>query len=125
MDFRPAVGGIPGIERHKPRVFHPAIGILIGMGKFRLERLAGDVAVQVNAARRRQNLAPAEMVIEEKPKADEGPWPQALVVRQHEAQRPDDMRRRFQQYLTLDQRLAHQAEFIMLEIAQPAMNQFG
>ena len=125
VDFRAPVGRIPGIEHHQPRILHPAVGILIGMGKFRLQRLAGHIAVQVDAARRRQDLAPAEMVIKEKPEADEMARPQALVMRQHEAQRPDDVRRRLEQHLALDQRLAHQAEFIMLEIAQAAMDQLG
>src|SRR3546814_18942996 len=46
-------------------------------------------------------------------------------VRQDETQRPDDMRRDAPQHLALLQRLAHQAEFIMLEVTQPAMDQLG
>ncbi len=46
-------------------------------------------------------------------------------MRQHEAQRPDDVRRRLEQHLPFNQGLAHQAEFIVLEIAQAAMDQLG
>ena len=47
------------------------------------------------------------------------------MVWKHEAQRPDDMRRRLEQHLPLDQRLANQSEFVMLQIAQAAMNELG
>ena len=72
-----------------------------------------------------QNLAAAQMIVEEQAQPQDGPGPQALVVRQHEAQRPDDVRRGIQQHLALDQRLAHQAELIMLEIAQAAVDELG
>jgi hypothetical protein len=43
---------------------------------------------------------------------------------QHEVM-PDDVGCRLQQHLALDQRLAHQAEFVIFEIAQAAMDQLG
>ena len=46
-------------------------------------------------------------------------------MRQHEAQRPDDVRRELQQHLALAQRLAHQAELVVLEVAQAAVDQLG
>jgi hypothetical protein len=48
-----------------------------------------------------------------------------MQLRQHEAQRPDDVRRHAEQPLALDQRLAHQAEFAIFQIAQPAVDQLG
>ena len=50
---------------------------------------------------------------------------QARRRRQHEAHRPDEVRRHAQQHLALDQRLAHQAEPAVLEIAQAAVDQLG
>ena len=47
------------------------------------------------------------------------------MVRQHEAHRPDDVRRGAQQHLAFRQRLPHQAERVVLQIAQAAMDQLG
>jgi len=65
------------------------------------------------------------MVVEEQTEAHEPGRPEPRAVRQDEAQRPDEMRRRTQQHLALDQRLADQAEGAVLEIAQAAVDQFG
>jgi len=45
------------------------------------------------------------------------------VVWQDQAQRPDDVRRGFQERFAFHQGLANKREIIMLEIAQAAMNQ--
>ena len=45
--------------------------------------------------------------------------------RQHEAHRPDEVRRHPQQHLALGQRLAHQPERAVLEIAQAAVDELG
>ena len=50
---------------------------------------------------------------------------QARHRRQHEAHRPDEVRRHAQQHLALVERLAHQAERAVLEIAQAAVDQLG
>ena len=47
------------------------------------------------------------------------------MVRQNEAQRPHDMGRDAPQGLAFGQRLAHQAEFAILKVAQAAMNELG
>ena len=46
-------------------------------------------------------------------------------MRQHKAQRMDDVRGNPPQRLALGQAFTNQGEFVMLEIAQPAMNQLG
>ena len=46
-------------------------------------------------------------------------------VRQDEPQRPHDVRRDAQQHLALHQRLAHQPELEVLEVAQAAVDQLG
>src|SRR5579884_3674297 len=51
--------------------------------------------------------------------------PQAALVGQNEAQRPDQVRRARQQDLAFGQRLADQAERPVLEIAQPAVDQLA
>src|SRR5581483_7758524 len=71
------------------------------------------------------DLAPAEMVIEKEAEPYQQGGTQAVVVGQHESQRPDDVRRHAEQHLTLLQRLAHEPEVVLLEIAQPAVDKLG
>ena len=47
------------------------------------------------------------------------------IVWHDEAQRPHDVRRGLEQYLAFLQCFAHQAEFVVLEIAQAAVDQLG
>ena len=83
------------------------------------------VVGEIDAAGRRQAGAAAQMVIDEQPQA-QLPWrAHAGLDRQHETHRPDQMRRHPQHDLALGQRLAHQPEPAVLEIAQPAMDQLG
>src|SRR3546814_1658817 len=83
------------------------------------------MAAQVDGLRGRQQLAAAQVVVEEEAEADHPGRPQPLVVGQNEAQRPDDVRGRAQQHLALDQRLAHQPELVVLEITQAAVDKLG
>src|SRR6266702_5661121 len=47
------------------------------------------------------------------------------MVRQHEPKRANDVGRDLPEDFALDQRLAHQAEFVIFEITQAAMHQLG
>ena len=47
------------------------------------------------------------------------------LVRQHELQRRDDMGRGAKKHFALGQRLGHEPELVVLEIAQTAVDQFG
>src|SRR6185437_10504248 len=47
------------------------------------------------------------------------------MMRQHEAQRADDMRRDPPEDFALDQRLANQPKLVIFEIAQAAMHELG
>lgn len=47
------------------------------------------------------------------------------MVRQHEAHRPDDVRRRAQQQFAFPQRMANQLEIIILQVAQAAVDKLG
>ena len=66
-----------------------------------------------------------QVVVEEQPRADHPARPHLRPVRQHEAHGPDDVGRDAQQHLALGQRLAHQAELVLFQVAQPAMDQLG
>jgi hypothetical protein len=46
-------------------------------------------------------------------------------MRQNEPERPNDVRCRREQNLPLDQRLAHEAEFIIFQVTQPAMHELS
>src|SRR5215471_19846972 len=47
------------------------------------------------------------------------------LVRKHERERLDDVRRGVQQHLALSQRLRNQAELVVLEVAKSAVDQLG
>ena len=110
-DHRAALGGIDRIEHDEARVIGKAIGIFEGMMEARFERLAGFVGHQIELARPRQNLAPADPVVDEEAEPQHRRRASRLVDRQHEAQRPDQMRRRAQQHFAFAQGGVHQAEF--------------
>ena len=46
-------------------------------------------------------------------------------MRQHEGERPDDVRRDVEQHLALGQRLAHEAERAVFEVTQPAVDELA
>jgi hypothetical protein len=59
-------GGIAGVEQHQPRIVDPAIGIFkTGAEDAGLERGTGGIVREVEDAGRRQQLAPAQMVVDE------------------------------------------------------------
>ena len=110
-------------QHHQSRIVYPAVGIFEPMGELRTQRLACRIVAQVQSSCRRQDLPSAQMVVQKEPGADHPSWPQPGMVRQHEPQRPYDMRRGAPQHLALGERFAYQAEGVMLQIAQPAMDQ--
>src|SRR5471030_3403307 len=46
-------------------------------------------------------------------------------MRKHKTQRPNDMRRSVEQHFTLDQRLTHEPEFVVLKVTQSSMHQLA
>ncbi len=102
-DIRPQRRGITCGQHDETGIIHPAIGILEPARILGTQRLTRGIVAQIDHPRRRQNPASAQMVIDEQPKPDQPPRPQPGMVRQHEAQRTDDVRRRPQQYLALGQ----------------------
>ena len=93
-DVGAAVGGVASVEHDEPRIVDPAVGIFEGATVLGLERLPGFVPPEVEAPRRRQDVAAAEVIVEKEAEPDDRPRPQAAVMREDKAQRPDDMRAR-------------------------------
>ena len=113
------------VKQHQPGVIDPGIGIAIAGGKARFQRHAGYMTAQIDALRRRQGTPSAQMIVDEQAQAQQPAWAQPRRPWQCEAHRMDDMRRDTPQTLPLGQRLAHQTEFAMFQIAQPAMDELG
>ena len=112
-------------QHHQARVVHPGIAISKTAGELRLQAGAMAIGREPDAARFGQAAATAHMVIEEQSGTDHPCRAQMPFVRQHEFQRPDDVRRDAQHHLALGQRLRHQAKLVVFEVAQPAVNQLG
>ena len=123
-DIGAAIGCVTGGERYQPGILNPAIGIGKSLFQALLQRIAAMIPEQIEALRRRKDVAPAEVIVEEQAETQQPGRTHAFVDRQHEAHRPDDMRGRAQQHLAFLERLAHEVEFIMFEIAQAAVHQF-
>ena len=119
------VGRIAGVEDDEARIVNPAVGIFEAALENRLQGGSRRIACQVEHPRGGQALSPADIVVEEKPKAQEPLRAQADMVGQHEAQGPHDVRREAPDHLALEQGLAHEAELVVLEIAQSAVDQLG
>ena len=120
-----ALLGVERVQDHEAGIVDPAVGIFEGTAELGLERGAGRVAAQVERAGRRQALAAAKVVVEEQAEADQPSRALFGRVRQDEAHRPDDVRGGGEQHLALDQRLAHEAELVIFEVAQAAMDQLA
>ena len=125
-DVGAAIGGVARGENHQPRVIDEAVGIFkalrVAVGD---QGLADLVARQIDRARRRQQMPAADMIVEKQPEPQQPGRPQPGMVRQHEAKRPDDVGRDLPEDFALDQRLAHQPELVIFEIAQAAMHELG
>ncbi len=124
-DIGAALGGVERVEHDEARVIHPAVGKLEPGAEDPLHGLADRIVGEIDGARRRQHLAAAEMVVDEQAEPQQQRRAPAGQRRQHETQRPDDVRRHAQQHLALGERLVHQPEGGMLEIAKAAVDQLG
>jgi hypothetical protein len=113
------------VEDDQPRIIDPTIRIFESFPEFRLERLAGKFARKIEASGLRQQLATTEMVVQHESERNHPGRALFPRMRQHETQRTDDVRRGTPQHFPLDQRFAHEAEFIILKIPQAAMDQFS
>ena len=119
---------IEHVQQHQARIVHPAVGVDEAFREAGLERPAGRMGAQVHGLAAGQHLALGQVVVEEQAGADHPGRAQEVglgVVRHHEAQRPHDVRRGLDQHLALGQRLAHQRELVVLQVAQPAVDELG
>ncbi len=119
------LGGVERIERDQPGVVDPRIPILRELVAV-LERPAHRrVAAPDRFGPRQARPEAGQYAVQRQPGADHPPRPPAGRIGQDEAQRAHQMRGVAQQDFTFVQRFAHQPEFILLQIAQPAVDQFG
>jgi len=116
---------IARVEHHQPCIIDPAIGIFKGLVEKAFERFGSRVRLHVENLGGWQELAASKMVVKEQAKTQQPRWPHALVVWQHEPHRPDDVRRILPKDLSFHQCFAHESEFIMFQIAETAVDQFG
>jgi hypothetical protein len=118
-------GGIERVQHHQAGVIDPAVRIFETLAVLVEQRRALGIAAQIQGAGAGQLPPAAEMVIKKQPEPDEPGRPILRRMRQHEAHRPDDVRRGPQKHLALDQRLAYQPELVIFQIAQAAMHQLA
>ena len=125
-DLGAAIGGVARGQHHEARVVDEAVGIFEAFGvAVGDQRLADLVAGEIDRAGRRQQVPAADMVVEEQAEPQQPGRAQPGMVRQHETQRTDDVGRDLPEDFALDQRLAHQPELVIFEIAQAAMHELG
>ena len=125
LDARPAFPRVERVEHDEPRVVDPAVGIFERHTVPIAQRQAGLIQAQIEPPRARQKAAGAQMIVEEKPRAQLPGRPQIGPRGQHEAQRTHEMGRDGPQRLALRERRAHEAQRAMFEIAQPAVDELG
>ncbi len=80
-------GGIHGVEHDQPGIIDTAVGIFESPGVFILQRGAGGIVAQIDVSRWRQQLPPAQMIVQEKPQTNQPDRSLFRVMGQHEAQR--------------------------------------
>ncbi len=120
-----AFADVQGVQDNQPRVVYPAVRIFEGAGKILPQRLALRHFYEVEASSRGQDFAPAQVIVEKEACPDHPGRALLRAVRKDKPHRPDDVRRRAEQDLALDQRLADEAKLIIFEIAQAAVNKLA
>jgi hypothetical protein len=125
-DIGAAVGRVARGQHHEAGVVDEAVGIFKAPGvAIGDQRPADRVLRQVHRTGRRQEMAAADMVVQEQPEPQQPGRPEPGVMRQNETQGTDDVGCDLPEDFAFDQRLAHQAKFVIFEIAQPAMHELG
>ncbi len=112
-------------QHDQPRVVDACVGVDEAGAEPVLEAGTPATRAEVDGERPRQAHPPADAVVEEEPGTDHPRRAQVRLVRQHERQRLDQVRRLREQHLALGERLGDQPEFVVLEIAQSAVDQLG
>ncbi len=114
------------VQHHQPRIVRPGRrsrrSRAGSAGSSGSPAMCGRRSMAAEAARR---LRGARWSYRNRPARIIHAGPQVRVVRHDEVQRPDDVRRGGQQHLALHERLAHQREVQVLQVAQAAVDQLG
>ena len=118
----PLVTGHHGIEHHQPGVVDPGVRVFKSLVDPRGQAILRQEA---HATAPLELVALGQIVIEEQTGADHPGRTQVRAVRQAKTHGTGDVGRHTEQHLTLRQRLFHQPEFVMLEIAQTAVDQLA
>ncbi|MNN25951.1 hypothetical protein D3C81_1394440 [compost metagenome] len=113
------------IQYDQARIVDPAIRICKPFAELHFQWRTRTMLAQINAVRTRQEFTLCQVVIQEQAGAYHPCRTLTFVVRHDEAQRMHDVRCGAQQDLALNQRFAHQAEFIVFQIAQATVDQLG
>ncbi|MNV26284.1 hypothetical protein D3C71_1174020 [compost metagenome] len=125
-DVGAALMRIERVEHHQPGIVDARIGIGEAGPVAGLQCSAARIAPQVDALRAREmGSGVAKVVVEPQPRAQHPRRAQVACMRQHEAGRGDQMRCKQAQCFALVERLAHQRELALLQVAQAAMDQLG
>ena len=124
QDPRAALARIERVQHHQARVVDPAVGIDEALAVGATQRHAGRVRAQVDGFRAWQTPPPGQVVVQEQSRANHPRRSQVRLVRQHETQRPHDVRGGVEQHLPFGQRLLDQAKLVVLEVAQSAVDKF-
>jgi hypothetical protein len=80
---------------------------------------------EIDRACWRQQIAPADVIVQEESEPQEPGRAEAGMMRQDESQGTDDVGRDLPENFALDQRLADQAKLVIFEIAQAAVHELG
>ena len=125
IDLRAPVRSIARIQDDQPGIIDPAIGIFERLFEMWLQRLSCRIICKIKRCGAGQLLAAADMIVQKQTDPDQPCGPCILVMRQDKSQRPDDVRGHGPQRFAFHQRFAHEAEFVMFQIAQTAVDEFG
>ena len=85
-DRRAAQFCVPRVQDHKARILDPAVGVFPSAPELFLNRLAQWVGRQINRRGRRQDLAPAQIVVQKQPEPDQPRGPAPLHPRHEKRQ---------------------------------------
>jgi hypothetical protein len=117
--------GIDRVGDDESRVVDPAVGEQEAGSITTLERCAGRMLPQVDRRGAGQVASLRQVIVEEQGGTDHPGRSQVRIVRQHETQRPCQVRCGGENDLALAQGFAHESEVVMLEVAQAAMHELG
>ncbi|MNE11441.1 hypothetical protein D3C80_1041990 [compost metagenome] len=111
-----------GVQHHQASIVDPAVGIFETALQFRFQHRFWSKAQTLAAW---QAGAFAQVIVQEQTDTDHPGRTQVRLVRQTETHWEGNVRCQFQQHFTLCQRFADQTEFVVFQVAQATVDQFG